>query len=371
MYPCRSLLRFILLLSCLGMPLKGYASSSKKKPRIGKAKPLVIPAKKLINTVAVNQVEPSRASEAKGFPSVRIRKRQANGPLQKNDRWPPIKLEQVNTGEKLTLRLYDKRGRPVKSSLRRIWHILRCHLTSRERPIHWRLIRSLYQVSQHYPGRAIQIYSGLRAKQVASLPHSNHVKGRALDFRVQGISNQKLRDYLMTTFKPCGVGYYPNGPFVHFDIREDQSAFWVDYSRKGEPAEYAADPYDVLRKERGAGQMGKAAIGLNRETSSESTTSRANRLQSGNADTAALPTPEEKGLSVGKTKAGRSEPLRGVGTVEKRGSAAAEDVSEAATDQDSISHHPKKEGSPLPDDEEKGLAAPPRNGVGERGEVAP
>jgi uncharacterized protein YcbK (DUF882 family) len=170
-------------------------------------------------------------------------------------------VEAVNTREKASLRIYDRRGRTVRAAVRRLFRLMRCHLTGEQRPIHWRLVRAMYKVSRHYPGRTIYIYSGYRARKVASLRSSNHIKGRAVDLRVSGVSTRALRDYLMANFKPCGVGYYPNGPFVHFDVREKQSAFWVDYSGKGEAAAYAPDPYAVLKAEKGqkAGPAARAS----------------------------------------------------------------------------------------------------------------
>jgi hypothetical protein len=35
-----------------------------------------------------------------------------------------------------------------------------------------------------------------------------------------------------------GCGYYPNGKFVHFDIRYRGSGLWVDASSPGEPSRY-------------------------------------------------------------------------------------------------------------------------------------
>ncbi len=174
------------------------------------------------------------------------------------DRFPPFRIESVNTGEKANLKLYDRKGRTQKGAVRSLWSLMRCHLTGKQRPIHWRLIRNLYKISRHYGGKTIYLYSGYRAKRVASLRSSNHIKGRAADIRVAGVSNRALRDYLMASYKPCGVGYYPNGLFVHFDVREKQSAFWVDYSGKGESAEYASDPYAVIRGEKTADKAGKA-----------------------------------------------------------------------------------------------------------------
>jgi len=94
----------------------------------------------------------------------------------------------------------------------------------------------------------------MRARRIAALPNSNHIKGRAVDFHVAGVANTALRDHLLHTCKPCGVGYYPNGLFVHLDVRERQSAFWVDYSGKGEKSEYASNPYQVLRGEKRGGK---------------------------------------------------------------------------------------------------------------------
>ena len=73
------------------------------------------------------------------------------------------------------------------------------------------------------------------------------MKGLACDFRVVGVTNTELRDYLRRTFEKVGVGYYPNSSFVHLDVRKDHSAFWIDYSGPGERAMYSSNPSDDLR----------------------------------------------------------------------------------------------------------------------------
>ena len=57
--------------------------------------------------------------------------------------------------------------------------------------------------------------------------------GKAVDFRVTGVPNEVVRDFCRT-LKNTGCGYYPNSTFVHLDVRES-SAFWIDYSKPGEP----------------------------------------------------------------------------------------------------------------------------------------
>lgn len=180
----------------------------------------------------------------------------------KRDLWPPMHLVQANTREKLTVRLYDRRGRTIRSSVKKLRHFLRCHHTGRVGPIHWRLLQRIYVVARHYKGKTLRVFSGYRSRKVAYLKTSKHTLGRAIDFAVDGVSTRALRDYLRKTFtKSRGLGFYPNTPFVHFDVR-DKTAFWVDYSGKGEEPRYAKNPYEVLKQERlakkGSGKSGKS-----------------------------------------------------------------------------------------------------------------
>jgi hypothetical protein len=92
-------------------------------------------------------------------------------------------------------------------------------------------------VSDHFGGRTIHITSGFRPySPVQYAPRSNHNLGRAMDFSVEGVPNTVLRDFCRT-FRNAGVGYYPNGTFVHLDVRP-MKATWVDYSRSGEAPRY-------------------------------------------------------------------------------------------------------------------------------------
>jgi len=192
-------------------------------------------------------------SMASRTPPVKVFKRRARATTKTRvarDLWPPFTLEHVNTREKLTLRLYDRKGRTIRASARQIWHLMRCHHTGQQHPIHWRLVQQLYRVARHYKGKTIRIYSGFRSRKVARTRTSKHTVGRAVDFAVAGVSTRSLRDYLRQTFTDHrGLGYYPNTPFVHFDIR-DKSVLWVDYSGKGEEPRYARNPYQALADEK-------------------------------------------------------------------------------------------------------------------------
>jgi hypothetical protein len=113
-----------------------------------------------------------------------------------------------------------------------------------------RLIALIYRTGRHWPGRRVEVVSGYRHPKFAKNPRSPHMKGLACDFRVVGVSNAELRDYLRHNFDKVGVGYYPNSSFVHLDVRKDHSAFWIDYSGPGERALYSSAPGEDLKSGR-------------------------------------------------------------------------------------------------------------------------
>ena len=103
--------------------------------------------------------------------------------------------------------------------------------------LHEGLVARLQKVADRFPGKSFEIVSGHRPEARYT---SRHHHGRALDFRVQGVSRERLRDFLRS-FEATGVGYYPNSSFVHMDVREDKG-YWVDRSGPGEAADYGTWP---------------------------------------------------------------------------------------------------------------------------------
>jgi uncharacterized protein YcbK (DUF882 family) len=159
----------------------------------------------------------------------------------------PVVLYDVNHKETMSLRLRDAEGHPVKRMQKRFDRFLRCHYTNVQHPMNPRLMRLLYQTGRRWPGHRLEVVSGYRHPNVAKNPRSPHMKGLACDFRVAGIKNTQLRDYLRQSFQKVGVGYYPNSSFVHLDVRKDRSAFWIDYSGPGDRAMYSATPAEDLK----------------------------------------------------------------------------------------------------------------------------
>ena len=183
------------------------------------------------------------AGPAEGARKVtRVRKARAAA-VKKAPRFAPVTLSQVNHRETLVYRPYDAKGRLRPSELKRFNRFMRDG-KGRVGRMHPRLATLFYRVAQHYAGKRVEVISGYRPD--SSNPRSPHRRGLAVDFRVPGVRNADLRDYLRRSYDKVGVGYYPNSVFVHFDVRQ-RSAFWIDYSGPGQEAVYSANPEDDLR----------------------------------------------------------------------------------------------------------------------------
>lgn len=154
---------------------------------------------------------------------------------------PTVSLVHIKTGTRYQLQLFDGQGELRTEALGDLRDLLKCTRTGIDHPIHWRIVTILVAVSAHYPGRTIQIISGYRHPKVSRhAKRSNHTRGRAIDFRVQGVPNRELRDLVRASFSGIGVGYYPNSTFIHVDVR-DREGQWIDYAGPGQDACYSRD----------------------------------------------------------------------------------------------------------------------------------
>ncbi len=110
------------------------------------------------------------------------------------------------------------------------------------RRIDSRLVERLETVVDHFraadgkPER-IRIVSGVRPRSTGSY----HTSGRALDFRLDGVSDEALVAFCKT-LPDTGCGYYPNSGFVHMDVRDPGTGHvaWIDASRPGERPHYVS-----------------------------------------------------------------------------------------------------------------------------------
>jgi len=149
-----------------------------------------------------------------------------------------IHLKRLATAEEANIRVGDGRGPVSPAALKTAEHMWRFP-TGATHPIEPRLLALLGIVSNHFGSRRIEIISGFRPYSPTQYtPHSNHNVGHAVDFRVEGVPNEVVRDFCRTLHN-VGVGYYPNSVFVHLDARTSP-AYWIDYSHPGEPPKYDA-----------------------------------------------------------------------------------------------------------------------------------
>jgi uncharacterized protein YcbK (DUF882 family) len=144
-------------------------------------------------------------------------------------------IHAVRLGEDFHVRVKDGRGHVPPSALKAFERMMRQGNASH--PIDPRLVALVGIVSNHFGGKTIEVVSGYRAYTPTQYsPHSNHNYGKALDFRIRGVTDEALRDFCRT-LRSAGCGYYPNSSFVHLDVR-DTKTYWVDWSRPGEPPRY-------------------------------------------------------------------------------------------------------------------------------------
>jgi len=143
-------------------------------------------------------------------------------------RFPSVALFGAHVGEALAYQPRDERGRVKKEAAKQLERLLRCRQTGQRHRLHPRLGEALYQIGRHFSGHRVSIYSGFRPRAFCTRAHSRHMTGSAVDFHVEGVTNEALIAYLRKTFHPAGVGYYPHGVHVHLDLERSVDTYWVD-----------------------------------------------------------------------------------------------------------------------------------------------
>lgn len=82
----------------------------------------------------------------------------------------------------------------------------------------------LADVAVRFPNHDIEIVSAVRAepdRTRGGIKHSKHWSGHAIDLIVQGAKLPEVRDAMWTNHRDIGVGWYPEGGFIHIDYRPD------------------------------------------------------------------------------------------------------------------------------------------------------
>ena len=144
-----------------------------------------------------------------------------------------LSIVSTHTGEFLRARFVSG-GRYDAGALADLSHLLRDHRNGQVRDIDRALFDAAYEVAMRTTGsdRAVlHLVSGYRSPETNRLlrerssgvaKNSYHVRGRAMDFYVEGA---EIRDVYVAALKSGagGVGYYPSSNFVHIDTGPSRS----------------------------------------------------------------------------------------------------------------------------------------------------
>ncbi len=103
--------------------------------------------------------------------------------------------------------------------------LLRCHFTNRQIAMDSRLPGILVKAAEHFQAARVEIVSGFRAPKYNLMlrkkghrvaRESEHTFGHAVDFRLPGVTTERLRSWVRR-LRQGGVGYYQDDGFVHVD----------------------------------------------------------------------------------------------------------------------------------------------------------
>jgi uncharacterized protein YcbK (DUF882 family) len=141
---------------------------------------------------------------------------------------PMLVLRTLNHNESVEVPAATDAGGFAAHDLDRVAHVLRS-ANGDEHPFEPRTLNIVYRIQTHFQAPEIRIVSGYRVPKAGS--HSNHGKGRAIDFVVPGVKDENVAKFARE-IGFVGVGIYPTSQFVHVDVRP-RSYFWIDYSGPG------------------------------------------------------------------------------------------------------------------------------------------
>jgi uncharacterized protein YcbK (DUF882 family) len=143
-----------------------------------------------------------------------------------NDQPRILTLRQLHTDERLRI-AYRIGDHYQRDALQKLNRLLRDHRTDETVAMDPRLFDLLYdlQMRAGHPDAEFEIFSAYRsAKTNAMLRRASrgvarrslHMDGKAIDIRLSGCSNRRVKDAAIA-LRRGGVGYYPRSSFVHVD----------------------------------------------------------------------------------------------------------------------------------------------------------
>lgn len=143
------------------------------------------------------------------------------------DIWEPRRalLHNLHTGDTFN-EVYYANGGYLPDALAEATRVMRDWRNGQEHFIDPRLFDALHAINDRLgTSRPFQIISGYRSPATNAMlharsngvaEHSQHMLGKAVDIRVEGVELARLRDAALD-LQAGGVGYYPTSNFVHVD----------------------------------------------------------------------------------------------------------------------------------------------------------
>ncbi|AOF54138.1 hypothetical protein BKG91_01690 [Rodentibacter caecimuris] len=137
-----------------------------------------------------------------------------------------LALRNVNTGERLS-GVFSSKGGFSTSMLKKLDYFMRDKRTNQIHRMDPNLFLKLYRIQSNLGLQTaeIQIICGYRSPATNAMRHrqsrgvasnSYHVKGQAVDFRIDGTSLVKIKQ-TAEKLNNGGVGFYPRSNFIHVD----------------------------------------------------------------------------------------------------------------------------------------------------------
>jgi uncharacterized protein YcbK (DUF882 family) len=149
-------------------------------------------------------------------------------------RLPALLFSNESTGHTESVHLYDDAGHVNEAEVARLDVLLcdtrdpKAHATL---PLDRRTLQLAARAAFHFRVAQVQVVSAYR--KPGRRREGLHAMGKALDFKLPGVSARTLAAYLRTLPR-VGVGIYthPKTSYVHLDDRE-RSYYWLDASPPG------------------------------------------------------------------------------------------------------------------------------------------
>jgi uncharacterized protein YcbK (DUF882 family) len=129
----------------------------------------------------------------------------------------PVSLYDENDHQKGTVAIW-RDGSTDEATTAEIKKLFRCRKTHREHTMRKQTLAMIADIADRYSGKTIEYVSAYRANRSESST-SPHRHASALDFRIRGVQLREIRDYLWKSYTHVGVGWYPEGQYIHIDSR--------------------------------------------------------------------------------------------------------------------------------------------------------